>query len=182
MAHLSSVAPPPVVLGVALTIARHQRPRPLASTIRTRSVKLRIDPSLEQIYLIEATLPGNLECLGPLTQPNVTALYLRAARLELLPVLRPDGRPQHGPSLAALATGNCFISTQSHKTLLAGFGEDDIRPDRIDMVVQGRVNLLDYLRTDWFTLELSGTHRRRFSRPLPLRLQLEFETQTGAVA
>ncbi|RAK66093.1 hypothetical protein [Hymenobacter edaphi] len=182
MAQLSTAAPPPVVLGVALTIARRERPRPLASTIRTRSVKLRIDPSLEQIYLIEATLPGNLECLGPLTQPGVVALYLRAARLELLPPAHPSGRAHHRSALAALSSGNCFITTQSRKALLAVFDEEDIQPDHIQMEVQGRVNLLDYLRADWFTLELSGTHRRRFNRPLPLRLQLEFETQMAALA
>lgn len=179
MAQLSSVAPPPVVLGVALTIARRERPRPVASAIRTRSVRLRIDPSLEQIYLIEATLPGSLECLQPLTQPGVASLYLRSARLE--PVQSVDGQ-RHGPALTALSSGNCFITTQQRKALIAVFDPEDIQPDRIELEVASRVNLLDYLRADWFTLELSGTHRRRFSRPLPLRLQLEFETQLAAWA
>lgn len=179
MAQLSSVAPSPVVLGVALTIARRERPRPVASAIRTRSVRLRIDPSLEQIFLIETTLPGSLECLRPLTQPGVTALYMRAAYLEAVPTA--DGK-RHGPALTALSSGNCFITTQQRKALIAVFDEDNIQPDRIELEVASRVNLLDYLRADWFTLELSGTHRRRFNRPLPLRLQLEFETQLAAWA
>lgn len=179
MAQLSSAAPPPVVLGVALTIARRERPRPVASAIRTRSVRLRIDPSLEQIFLIEATLSGSLECLRPLTQPGVTALYLRAAYLE--PVLLADGQ-RHGPALTVLSSGNCFITTQQRKALIAGFDQANIRPNGIELDVASRVNLLDYLRADWFTLELSGTHRRRFSRPLPLHLQLEFETQRAAWA
>lgn len=182
MAQPSTVAPSPVVLGVALTIARRERPRPVASTIRTRSVRLRIDPSLEQIYLIETTLSGDLDCLAPLTQPGVVALYLRAARLELPPAARPDAPPHHGHTLTALSSGNCFVTTQSQKALIAVFDEEDIQPDHIEMEVQSRVNLLDYLRADWFTLELSGTHRRRFNRPLPIRLHLEFETQLAAFA
>jgi hypothetical protein len=37
--------------------------------------------------------------------------------------------------------------------------------------------LLEYLRSDWFTLEISGTNRRRLTRPLGFSAVLEFDLQ-----
>ncbi|GAB2953985.1 hypothetical protein GCM10027048_19090 [Hymenobacter coalescens] len=181
MAQFTPAASTPVVLGVALTIARHASIRSATFGVRTRSVGLRIDPSLDLLYLIEATLSSNLECLVSLTKPGVESLTLRAARLELIPDPVAGGTA-HGPTLMALATGNCFVTAQSSKVLIASFDEPHVTPAVIHMDVRSHVNLLDYLRAEWFTLELSGTHRRRMSRSLALRLQLEFETHQSAWA
>jgi hypothetical protein len=178
MAQLMLGPPVPVVLGVALTISRFEPLRPPLARRRTRFVRLRIDPSLELIYLIEATLPGNMECLTSLTQPNLNALTLQAARVELLPGV-VNRRLHHGPTLTALSSGNCFLTSHNRKALIASFSEDEVQPEVIHMQVQNRLNLLDYLRTDWFTVELSGTHRRRLNQPLAARLQLEFETRAS---
>ncbi|OON67284.1 hypothetical protein [Hymenobacter sp. CRA2] len=177
MAPLAVRTGPPVVLGVALTIARHERVR-LGSV---RTLRLQIGPSLDLIYLAEVNLPGNLSCLAPLTEPNVVALTLRAARLELL----PDESEGSGKmsNLKALGSGQCFLTTQNRKVLVAAFAEAHVQPHVVHMTVENQVNLLEYLRTDWFTLELSGTHRCRLTRALPLRLELEFDMQRlGAAA
>ncbi|UYZ60914.1 hypothetical protein [Hymenobacter latericus] len=178
MSRFVAATPPiqPLVLGVALTIPRHERARTMRTGVSARSIKLRIDPALDLLFVSEVTLPSNLDCLAALTSPNVVAVSLRTASLELLPEAPCTG-PHRGPTLNALSSGHCFVTAHDRKAHIASFGERQVRPDRIDMQVQGHINLLEYLRADWFTVEVSGTHRRRLSRPLPLRLQLTFDVQ-----
>ncbi|WP_400191704.1 hypothetical protein [Hymenobacter sp. B81] len=181
-----SAAAAPLVLGVAFTLARYEgrRQRRRAAASNTRSLDLRLDPSLDLLFLAEATLPNSLACLTALTRPGVQGVTLRAARLELLPEAPCTAPQPHSPTLTALESGSCFVSALHGKIEVAAFTAADVHPGYIDLRVLGRPNLLDYLRADWFTVELSGTHRRRLTRPLPLRMQLELEVQeqVGALA
>ncbi|MBC6988600.1 hypothetical protein [Hymenobacter sp. BT491] len=169
----------PVVLGVELTIAQHEGlRRSLRSTfgVNTRAINLRIDPGMDLIYLCETTLPGSLACLAPLTRPGVTAVTLRRAQLDWNPGAGNNiGRGT--PTLAALETGNCFLAANSRKVPIASFSSRNVHASHISMEMQGEPNLLEYLRADWFTLEISGTNRRRLTRPLALSASLEFNVQ-----
>ncbi|TGE14635.1 hypothetical protein [Hymenobacter elongatus] len=175
----SVAALPPVVLGVELTIANHQGLRQsLRSTfgLNTRAINLRIDPSMDLIYLCESTLPSSLPCLSSLTRPGVVAVMLRSVRLEWHPeTTHPIGRGT--PTLAALESGSCFLTANGRKVSIASFSSRHVHPTRIVMEAQGRPNLLEYLRADSFTLEISGTNRRRLVRPLAFSAVLEFDEQ-----
>ncbi|UYZ64832.1 hypothetical protein [Hymenobacter weizhouensis] len=176
----ASVARPPVVLGVALTISQHEglgRAAQTAFGVSTRAINLRIDPGMDLIFLCEATLPGTLPCLAALTAPDVAAVLLRSAQLEWLP--EPGRSVGRGtPTLGALESGNCFLTANSRKIHVASFGPRQVQPAQVPMQIQGSTNLLEFLRAEWFTLEISGTNRRRLSRPLTFRASLEFAIQT----
>lgn len=175
----SRTAPPPVVLGVELTIANHQGLRKSlrsAFGLNTRAINLRIDPSMDLIYLCETTLPNTLPCLSSLTRPGVIAVILRSVRLEW----HPEHNQAIGrgtPTLAALESGNCFLTANGRKVSIASFASRHVHPARIVMEAQGHPNLLEYLRADSFTLEISGTNRRRLTRPLGFSAVLEFDVQ-----
>ncbi|WBO85265.1 hypothetical protein [Hymenobacter yonginensis] len=178
-AYLPVAALPPVVLGVALTIGLHQGLRRSLHTafgLKTRAINLRIDPSMDLIFLCEVTLPGTLACLAALTRPGITAVTLRQAHLEWQPdPAHPIGRGTS--TLAALESGSCFLTANTRKIPIASFSAADVHPTRVNMELQGRPNLLEYLRSDWFTLEISGTNRRRLTRPLGFSAVLEFDLQ-----
>lgn len=174
MAQLRSAAPPPLLLEVALTIARLNRAWPPTTAGRARATKLCIDPTLELLFVCETTLPGQPPGLEPLTQPDLTGLYLRRARL--LPLA--SGAAGSCP-LSYLVSGQCFFTTASHKELVASFTPSQVQAGGVELNVQSGLNLLEYLRAERFTVELSGTLRRRFLRPLPLRLHLELEARQG---
>ncbi|SHJ03635.1 hypothetical protein SAMN02745146_2072 [Hymenobacter daecheongensis DSM 21074] len=180
----SLTAVPPVILGVDLTIANQESVRRSlrsAFGLSARAINLRIDPSMELIYLCETTLPNTLPCLATLTGPGVTAVTLRTARLEWQP--DADHAIGRGTStLAALETGTCFLTASSRKIAVASFTSPMVHATHIDMDVLGHPNLLEYLRTEWFTLELSGTNRRRLSRPLAFKTVLEFDVQMARAA
>ena len=114
---------PPIVLGVALTIGLHEGLRRSLHTVfglRTRAINLRIDPSMDLIYLCETTLPNTLPCLSSLTRPGVVAVILRSVRLEWHPETNhPIGRGT--PTLAALESGNCFLTANGRKVSIASF-------------------------------------------------------------
>ena len=177
-----SPALPPVILGVALTIGRHEGLRRSLRTafgVSTRAINLRIDPGMDLIFLCEATLPGTLPCLAALTAPDVAAVVLRSVQLEWQPE-QDHGIGRGTPTLGALESGNCFLTANSRKIHVASFGPQQVQPTHVDMLVQGGANLLEFLRSDWFTLEISGTNRRRLSRPLAFRANLEFSIHTQA--
>ena len=177
--NISSTALPPVILGVELTIANHQGLRKSlrsAFGLNTRAINLRIDPSMDLIYLCEVTLPGTLPCLASLTRPGVVAVILRSVCLEWHPeTSQTIGRGTS--TLAALESGNCFLTANGRKVPIASFSGRHVHPTRIVMEAQGHPNLLEYLRADSFTLEISGTNRRRLSRPLAFSAVLEFDVQ-----
>jgi hypothetical protein len=52
-----------------------------------------------------------------------------------------------------------------------------VYPTHVEMEKQGHLNLLEFLRADSFTLEVSGTNRRRLTRPLHFSVLLSFEVQ-----
>ncbi|WP_303310887.1 hypothetical protein [Hymenobacter sp. BT730] len=178
---LSAMPPiPPVVLGVDLRIEHQEdlrRSIRSAFGINTRAIRLRIDPSLDLIYLSEVQLPGSLACLESLTRPEVVAVMLRKASMEWHP---EEGQTtsRGTPTLAALETGNCFLTANNHKIHIASFTNHSANPNRITMELLGRPNLLEYLRAEWFTLEISGTNRRRLVRPLGFSVRLEFDVVT----
>lgn len=181
---LSSSSAPPVVLGVALTIAHHEGLRRSLRTafgLSTRAINLRIDPGMDLIFLCETTLPGSLPCLSTLTHPSVTAVTLREASLTWS---QPQGQAigRGTPTLGALESGSCFLTANSRKIPIAMFGPRDVHATRIDMELQGQPNLLEFLRSEWFTLEISGTNRRRLTRPLAFQANLQFEVQTAATS
>lgn len=175
----TSAPQPPVILGVELTIAHHQglhKSLRSAFGLNTRAINLRIDPSMDLIYLCETVLPSSLPCLSSLTRPGVVAVILRSVRLEW----HPDTKQAIGrgtPTLAALESGNCFLTANGRKVSIASFGSRHVHPTRIVMEAQGHPNLLEYLRADFFTLEISGTNRRRLTRPLGFGAILEFDIQ-----
>ena len=181
---LPVAALPPVILGVELTIDLNEGLRRSLRTafgMKTRAINLRIDPSMDLIFLCEKTLPGTLPCLGALTRPGVIAVTLREAHL----AWQPD--PEHpigrGTStLAALESGSCFLTANSRKIAIASFSERNVHPTHVTMEMLGRPNLLEYLRSDWFTLEISGTNRRRLTRPLGFSALLEFDLQLNPEA
>lgn len=170
---------PPVVLGVALTIAHHEglrRSLRSAFGLSTRAINLRIDPGMDLIFLCETTLPGSLPCLASLTHPGVTAVTLHSAELEW--AVDPDHAIGRGtPTLGALESGNCFLTANSRKIPIAAFGPRNVQPTHIEMELLGQPNLLEFLRSEWFTLEISGTNRRRLNRPLAFRANLHFEVR-----
>ncbi|UOQ74754.1 hypothetical protein [Hymenobacter cellulosilyticus] len=170
---------PPVVLGVELTIANHQDLRKSirsAFGLNTRAINLRIDPSMDLIYLCEITLPNTLPCLSSLTRPGVLAVLLRSIRLEWHPETSQNiGRGTS--TLAALESGSCFLTAGGRKVSIASFTSRHVHPTRIVMEPQGHPNLLEYLRSESFTLEISGTNRRRLTRPLAFSAVLEFDVQ-----
>ncbi|GGF18745.1 hypothetical protein [Hymenobacter cavernae] len=173
---VAPVVPPPIILGVMLTIDHN---RGLRRSLRTnfglsnRAINTRMDPALDMIYLSETTLSGSLPCLATLDQPDITAVTLRAGYLECQGGDSQDSR-RHMPDLASLATGNCFLTANNHKVAIATFVNAEPRATRIAMEVTSRLNLLDYLRAEDFTLEISGTNRRRLTRPLAIHAVLEF--------
>ncbi|WP_155832864.1 hypothetical protein [Hymenobacter swuensis] len=179
---------PPVMLGVALTIANHEglrRSLRSAFGLSTRAINLRIDPGMDLIFLCETTLPSSLPCLASLTHPGVTAVTLREAVL----TWAPD--PEHAigrgtPTLGALESGSCFLTANSRKIPIATFNSRNVQSTHIDMELLGQPNLLEFLRSEWFTLEISGTNRRRLNRPLAFQANLKFEVrmlpQTAAAA
>lgn len=175
----SSPALPPVVLGVELTIANHQDLRKSirsAFGLNTRAINLRIDPGMDLIFLCETTLPSTLPCLASLTRPGVMAVLLRSVRLEWHPEANQNiGRGTS--TLAALESGNCFLTANGRKVAIASFTTRHVHPTQIVMEAQGRPNLLEYLRAESFTLEISGTNRRRLTRPLAFSAVLEFDVQ-----
>ncbi|TGE29512.1 hypothetical protein [Hymenobacter metallicola] len=175
----TSAVLPPVVLGIELTIANHQGLRKSlrsAFGLNTRAINLRIDPGMDLIYLCEATLPSTLPCLSSLTRPGVIAVILRSVRLEWHP--EPNqGIGRGTPTLAALESGNCFLTANGRKVSIAAFASRHVHPTSIVMEAQGHPNLLEYLRADYFTLEISGTNRRRLTRPLAFSAVLEFDVQ-----
>ena len=83
------------------------------------------------------------------------------------------------PTLGALERGNCFLTANSRKVPIATFGPANVQPARVDMELLGQPNLLEFLRSEWFTLEISGTNRRRLNRSLEFRVDLQFEVQMG---
>ncbi|RSK33852.1 hypothetical protein [Hymenobacter metallilatus] len=175
----ASSGAPPVILGVALTIAHHEglrRSIRSAFGVSTRAINLRIDPGMDLIFLCETTLPGSLPCLASLTHPGVTAVTLRQASLSWAP------DPEHGigrgtPTLGALESGSCFLTANSRKVPIATFGPRNVQPTHIEMEMLGQPNLLEFLRSEWFTLEISGTNRRRLNRPLAFTANLQFEVR-----
>lgn len=176
-----AAAAPPVVLGVALTIDHHEglrRSLRSAFGLSTRAINLRIDPGMDLIFLCEVTLPGSLPCLMALTHPSVRAVTLRQATLTWVP--EPEqGIGRGTPTLGALDSGNCFLTASSRKIPIATFSPRNVQPHRIDMELLGQPNLLDFLRAEWFTLEISGTNRRRLNRPLAFQANLQFEVQSA---
>ncbi|GGG35194.1 hypothetical protein [Hymenobacter glacieicola] len=175
----ASSAAPPVVLGVDLTIAQHEGLRRSLRTafgLSTRAINLRIDPGMDLIFLCETTLPGTLPCLAALTHPGILAVTLREACLIWH---QPPGQAigRGTPTLGALESGSCFLTANSRKVPIATFGPRQIQSTHIDMELQGQPNLLEFLRSDWFTLEISGTNRRRLTRPLTFQVNLQFEVR-----
>lgn len=170
---------PPVVLGVDLTIAQNVGMRRSLQGVlgtRTRAINLQIDPGMDLIFLCETTLPSSLPCLSDLTRPGLTAVALRSARLEWQPEPgHPIGRGTS--TLAALENGSCFLSAHRRKISIATFSNRNVHPTRVNMELNGRPNLLEYLRAESFTLEISGTNRRRLTRPLAFSALLEFDLQ-----
>lgn len=181
---VSASSASPVVLGVALTISHNEGLRRSLRTafgLSTRAINLRIDPGMDLIFLCETTLPGSLPCLAALTHPSVTAVTLREACLTWN---QPQGQAigRGTPTLGALESGSCFLTANSRKVPIAMFGPRDVHATRIDMELQGQPNLLEFLRSEWFTLEISGTNRRRLTRPLAFQVNLQFEVQTAATS
>ncbi|TGD82659.1 hypothetical protein [Hymenobacter wooponensis] len=174
-------AGPPVVLGVDLTIANHEglrRSLQSAFGVSTRAINLRIDPGMDLIFLCETTIPSSLPCLAAITRSNVTAVKLRDARLTWSP--EPDHPIGRGtPTLGALESGSCFLMANNRKVLIASFSPRAVHPTHVEMEKQGQLNLLDFLRADTFTLEVSGTNRRRLARPLNFSVVLSFEVQVA---
>ncbi|KAA9339101.1 hypothetical protein F0P96_00240 [Hymenobacter busanensis] len=179
----SAILGTPLILGVALTIARHESRRQRRPGVgsSTRTVSLRIDPSVDLVYLAEATLPCSLPCLDALTRATVIGVKLLGVRLELMEDAPCTSARQH-PTLTVLESGNCFVTAFDRKIQVASFGAQHVHPRHIDMEVLHRGNLLEFLRADWFTVELSGTHRRRLTKALPLSMQLEFEVHETTTA
>ncbi|TGE08218.1 hypothetical protein [Hymenobacter fodinae] len=174
-------AGPPVVLGVDLTIAKHEglrRSLQSAFGVSTRAINLRIDPGMDLIFLCETTLPSSLPCLSAIRHANVTAVRLRDARL----VWTPDSEHPIGrgtPTLGALESGSCFLMANNRKVLIASFSPRLVHPTHVEMEKQEQLNLLEFLRADTFTLEVSGTNRRRLTRPLNFSVLLSFEVQVA---
>jgi hypothetical protein len=181
---ISSNAPPPVVLGVDLTIANHEglrRSLRSAFGVSTRAINLRIDPGMDLIFLCEATISSSLPCLTAVTAPNVVAVQLREAQLKWNP--DPDHAIGRGtPTLGALESGSCFLMANSRKVPIASFSPRNVHPTHVDMELQSQLNLLEFLRADTFTIEVSGTNRRRLTRPLSFSVVLSFEIQLGPKA
>lgn len=175
--YLSPTPQPPVVLGVALTIAHNESLRRSLNTVfgtRTRAISLQIDPGMDLIFLCETTIPCSLPCLASLTEPGLSVVTLRSVQLEWQP--DPDHPIGRGTStLAALESGSCFLSANSRKIAVATFSSRNVHPTRVNMELHGHPNLLDYLRNEFFTLEISGTNRRRLTRPLAFKAVLEFD-------
>lgn len=173
-----------MILGVDLTIANHEglrRSLQSAFGVSTRAINLRIDPGLDLIFLCEATISSSLPCLAAITSANVTAVRLRDARLTWAP--EPGQAIGRGtPTLGALESGSCFLMANNRKVLIASFSPRMVFPTHVDMEKQGQLNLLEFLRADTFTLEVSGTNRRRLARPLHFSVVLSFEVQLAAAA
>ena len=172
-------APAAMELGVALTIDQHEGMRHslrAALGVRSRALNLRINPSMDLIFLCESTMPGNLPCLAALTQPAVTAVVLRRATLSWAP--DPGvSIGQGSASLKALARGNCFLTANNQKIPIASFGLANVKSAQIEMDLLGQPNLLEFLRAEFFTLEISGTNRRRLNRPLAVQINLQFDVR-----
>ncbi|OUJ72438.1 hypothetical protein BXP70_17895 [Hymenobacter crusticola] len=173
------VVPPPIILATVLTVDHNQGLRRSLRTnfgLSTQAINARLDPDMDLLYLSETTLPGSLPCLAVLEQPGITIVTLRTGYLEcVLPHNKEGRRPTS--SLANLATGNCFLSANNRKVAIAAFSNQELEPERILLEVSHRPNLLDYLRTESFTLEISGAHRRRLTRPLSVQVMLEFTVE-----
>ena len=173
---------PPVVLGVDLTISHQEsirRSLRSAFGVSTRAINLRIDPGMDRVFLCETTLPGTLPCLAALTHPSVSAVVLRQATLSWVP--EPEQTIGRGtPTLGALERGNCFLTANSRKVPIATFTPAEVRSSKVEMTLLGEPNLLEFLRSDWFTLEISGTNRRRLNRSLVFQARLQFEVRMAA--
>jgi hypothetical protein len=175
---------PPVILDVALTISTHEglrRSLRSAFGLSTRAINLRIDPGMDLIFLCETTLPGSLPCLASLTHPGVTAVTLQEACLDWVP--DPEQAIGRGtPTLGALESGSCFLTANSRKVPIATFSPRNVHPTHIEMELLGQPNLLEFLRSEWFTLEISGINRRRLNRPLAFTANLQFEVRMQSSA
>lgn len=170
-----ALPPPPVVLGIVLNIPSHKGPHHAAHPEAGRTSwgsLLRVDPSLELVFLCETVLPG----LPALARPDVVAATLRAACLTWEPdPSQPPG--QDGCSLTALEDGHCFLAADANKIPIAAFSRRNIQPTYVAMEQQGQPNLLEYLRAEWFTLEISGTNHQYLTHSLTFKAELEFEVE-----
>jgi len=178
------VVPPPIVLAAVLTIDPNQGLHRSLRTnfgLSTQAIKAHLDPDMDLLYLAETTLPSSLPCLAVLNQPGITAVTLRAGCLECVLPRSKDGR-RSTSSLANLATGNCFLSANNRKVAIASFSNQELEPGRMNLEVMHRPNLLDYLRAENFTLEISGAHRRRLTRSLSVQTVLEFIVEQTLIA
>ncbi len=170
-----------VLDGLVLTINQHEsirRSLRSAFGLRTRTLHLRVDPVMDLIFLCEAVVPGSLPCLAVLTHPAITAVVLRQATLTRIQNPNPvAGRGS--ASLRSLEKGNCFLTANSRKVPIASFGPTNVQPSQIEMELLGQPNLLEFLRAEFFTLEISGTNWRRLSRSLALQVSLQFEIRSA---
>ena len=175
---LPTAVQPPILLDINLVIDQQQA---LRQTLRrerggsTRAIKMRIDPSMDLVFLSEVTLAKTLPCLRRLAQPGTTGVWLRGAHLEC-----PRPTPNAGrsvSSLAVLESGSCFLMADDQKIPIATFVNEDADPAHVVMDLLQPTNLLDFLLAETFTVEISGVNRRRLAHPLALSLALEFDTQ-----
>lgn len=142
----------------------------------THAVELRIDPGMDLVFLTEVTLSKSLPCLRGLARPGIPGVWLRRAQLEWH-ALDGHSTGRGGPTLAALESGNCFLMANDQKVPIATFSNASRSATNVAMDLLPPTNLLEFLRAEHFTLEISGANRRHLTQPLPLRLKLEFDTQ-----
>ena len=169
---------PPILLDIDLVIDQQQTLRQTLRGVRggtTRAIKMRIDPSIDLVFLSEITLSKTLPCLRRLAHPGTTGVWLRSAHLECSPPSPNAGR--NASSLAVLESGSCFLMADDQKIPIATFLNEDENPAHVAMDLLQPVNLLDFLLAETFTVEISGVNRRRLTHPLALSLALEFDTQ-----
>ncbi|OWP63004.1 hypothetical protein CDA63_11530 [Hymenobacter amundsenii] len=173
--------PSSLVLDAVLTIKQHESIRRSLRTafgVRTRSLHLRVDPAMDLLFLCEAVVPGSSSCLAAVTHPAVTSVVLRQATLTRIrnPKLAVG---QGSASLRFLEKGNCFLTANSQKVPIASFGPTNVQLSQIEMELLGQPNLLEFLRAEFFTLEISGTNWRRLSCSLTLQVNLQFEVRSA---
>jgi len=177
MNQLSTPGQLPIVLGIDLVIDRHKALRNRVGA-NARAILMRIDPSVDLVFLTEVTLPNTLPCLRRLIQPNTTGVWLLSAYLECL--LPSDGAGKNASSLAVLENGSCFLMADDQKIPIATFSNAEMNSTHIDMQLLQPTNLLDFLLAETFTVEISGVNRRHLTHPLALSLALQFGTQPPA--
>ena len=175
---LPAAVQPPILLDIDLVIDQQQAlgqlPRPGRGS-STRAIQMRIDPSVDLVFLSEVTLSRTLPCLRRLAQPGTAGVWLRRAHLECSRPASAAGR--NVPSLAVLESGSCFLTADDQKIPIATFVNEDANPAHVAMDLLQPTNLLDFLLAETFTVEISGVNRRRLAHPLALSLALEFNTQ-----